>query len=58
MKKSDIRTRKQGETPFFPNMLNNGSVEVCFKEDVDKYINELENKNEGLEKKYCELDKK
>ena len=29
-----IRTRLQGETPFFPNMLNNVKVEVCLKEDV------------------------
>ena len=33
-----IRTRLQGDTPFFPNMLNNGKVEVCLKEDVDKVI--------------------
>lgn len=36
-----IRTRLQGDTPFFPNMLNNGNVEVCLKEDVDKVIAEL-----------------
>lgn len=36
-----IRTRLQGDTPFFPNMLNNGKVEVCLKEDVDKVIAEL-----------------
>ena len=35
---SEIRTRLQGGTPFFPNMLNNGEVEVCLKEDVDKVI--------------------
>ena len=35
-----IRTRLQGDTPFFPNMLNNGNVEVCLKEDVDKVIAE------------------
>lgn len=35
---SEIRTRLQGGTPFFPNMLNNGKVEVCLKEDVDKVI--------------------
>lgn len=35
-----IRTRMQGETPFFPNMLNNGKVEVCLKEDVDKALAE------------------
>ena len=33
-----IRTRLQGDTPFFPNMLNNGMVEVCLKEDVDKVL--------------------
>lgn len=38
-----IRTRRQGDTPFFPNMLNNGAVEVCLKEDVDKYISEMGN---------------
>lgn len=36
-----IRTRLQGDTPFFPNMLNNGNIEVCLKEDVDKVIAEL-----------------
>ena len=35
-----IRTRLQGDTPFFPNMLNNGKVEVCLKEDVDKVLAE------------------
>lgn len=35
-----IRTRLQGDTPFFPNMLNNGKVEVCLKEDVDKTLAE------------------
>lgn len=35
-----IRTRLQGATPFFPNMLNNGKVEVCLKEDVDKTLAE------------------
>lgn len=39
-----IRTRLQGDTPFFPNMLNNGKVEVCLKEDVDKVIAELKQK--------------
>ena len=33
-----IRTRLQGDTPFFPNMLNNGNIEVCLKEDVDKVL--------------------
>ena len=36
-----IRTRLQGDTPFFPNVLNNGNIEVCLKEDVDKEIAEL-----------------
>lgn len=35
-----IRTRLQGDVPFFPNMLNSGKVEVCLKEDVDKAIEE------------------
>ena len=35
-----IRTRLQGGTPFFPNMLNNGAVEVCLKEDVDRVLAE------------------
>lgn len=35
-----IRTRLQGDTPFFPNMLNNGKVEVCLKEDVDRVLAE------------------
>lgn len=38
--KNQIRTRRQGNTPFFPNMLNNGNVEVCLKEDVDKVLAE------------------
>lgn len=41
MKCDNIRTRLQGDTPFFPNMLNNGNVEVCLKEDVDEAITEL-----------------
>ena len=41
MKCEHIRTRRQGDTPFFPNMLNNGNVEVCLKEDVDEVIAEL-----------------
>lgn len=44
--KNQIRTRRQGDTPFFPNMLNNGSVEVCLKEDVDATIAELKQKLE------------
>lgn len=39
-----IRTRAQGDTPFFPNMLNNANVEVCLKEDVDEAIAELKAK--------------
>jgi hypothetical protein len=35
-----IRTRLQGGTPFFPNMINNGAVEVCLKEDVDNALAE------------------
>ena len=45
-----IRTRLQGDTPFFPNMLNNGNVEVCLKEDVDKVIAELKQEIERLKK--------
>lgn len=42
MKCNHIRTRAQGDTPFFPNMLNNANVEVCLKEeDVDAAIAEL-----------------
>lgn len=44
--KNQIRTRRQGDTPFFPNMLNNGKVEVCLKEDVDAAIAELKAKLE------------
>lgn len=43
-----IRTRLQGDTPFFPNMLNNGKIEVCLKEDVDKTISELNSTIEEL----------
>ena len=48
MKCDQIRTRQQGDTPFFPNMLNNGNVEVCLKEDVDAAIAELKSENERL----------
>lgn len=41
MKCDHIRTREQGDTPFFPNMLNNANVEVCLKSDVDEAIAEL-----------------
>lgn len=44
-----IRTRLQGDVPFFPNMLNNGKVEVCLKEDVDKVIAEKDKKIIQLE---------
>lgn len=43
-----IRTRRQGDTPFFPNMLNNGAVMVCLKEDVDAEIAALKKQIEGL----------
>ena len=36
-----IRTRKQGDAPFYPGMANNGVVEVCLKEDVDKELDRL-----------------
>ena len=38
--KNQIRTRRQDDIPFFPNMLNNGKVEVCLKDDVDKVLAE------------------
>ena len=43
-----IRTRLQGDTPFFPNMLNNGKVEVCLKEDVDKALAEKDQEISAL----------
>ena len=43
-----IRTRRQGDIPFFPNMLNNGAVMVCLKEDVDAEIAALKKQIEGL----------
>lgn len=48
MKCDHIRTRAQGDTPFFPNMLNNANVEVCLKEDVDEAIAELKAANKLL----------
>ena len=48
---SEIRTRQQGSTPFFPNILNNGSVEVCLKEDVDKVLAEKDKEIAELKKK-------
>ena len=46
-----IRTRLQGDTPFFPNMLNNGNIEVCLKEDVDKVLAEKDAEIAELKKK-------
>lgn len=54
MKCDHIRTKRQGDTPFFPNMLNNGNVEVCLKEDVDEVIAEL--KTELEERKNAAID--
>ena len=54
MKCDNIRTRTQGDTPFFPNMLNNANVEVCLKEDVDEAIAELKQKLESVQTSmYC-----
>lgn len=53
---SEIRTRQQGSTPFFPNMLNNGSVEVCLKEDVDKVIAEKDKEIALLKERICNGD--
>ena len=44
MKCDHIRTKRQGDAPFFPNMLNNANVEVCLKEDVYAAIAELKQK--------------
>ena len=52
-----IRTRLQGDTPFFPNMLNNGNIEVCLKEDVDKVIAELKDKLDLYKRGWEENDK-
>ena len=46
----EIRTKMQGDTPFFPNMLNNGKVEVCLKEDVDKALAEKDAENRRLKR--------
>ena len=51
---SEIRTRLQGGTPFFPNMLNNGSVEVCLKEDVDKELRRHKYKRCLAMARWCE----
>lgn len=51
-----IRTRLQGATPFFPNMLNNGKVEVCLKEDVDETLAEKDKELRHQKYKRC-LDK-
>lgn len=48
MKREDIRTRQQGDTPFFPNLLGNGKVEVCLKEDVDHLLNEKDAEIESM----------
>lgn len=53
-----IRTRLQGDTPFFPNMLNNGNVEVCLKEDVDKVLAQKDKEIAGLVKKNKQLARK
>jgi len=50
-----IRTRCQGDVPFFPNMLNNGKVEVCLKEDVDKVIREKDTEIEDSLRQNREL---
>lgn len=55
MKCDHIRTRAQGDTPFFPNMLNNGNVEVCLKEDVDAAIEEMKEEILNLKAKNIEL---
>lgn len=52
----EIRTRLQGDTPFFPNMLNNGSVEVCLKEDVDKVLAEQESVIAELKAKNAQVE--
>ena len=51
-----IRTRLQGGTPFFPNMLNNGNVEVCLKEDVDKTLAEKDKEIARLKERICNGD--
>lgn len=55
MKCDHIRTRMQGGTPFFPNMLNNGKVEVCLKEDVDAAIDELKTEHHKERHEYIEM---
>ena len=52
MKYEDIRVTTQ-DKKFFPNMLNNGLVKVCLKEDVDKYIMELEERLDVLRWRDC-----
>lgn len=63
MKCDKIRTRTQGDAPFFPNMLNNCKVEVCLKEDVDAAIAEkdaeiaeLKAENESLKYSVATLE--
>ena len=55
MKCDNIRTRMQGGTPFFPNMLNNSKVEVCLKEDVDAAIDELKTEHHKERHEYIEI---
>lgn len=55
MKCDHIRTRMQGGTPFFPNMLNNSIVEVCLKEDVDAAIDELKIEHHKERHEYIEM---
>lgn len=52
MNYSDIRKTIQSK-PFFPNMLNNSMVEVMLKEDVDKYVAELNEKLDALRWRPC-----
>ena len=52
MKYTDIRKTIQSK-PFFPNMLNNATVEVMLKEDVDKYVAELYEKLDVLRWRPC-----
>lgn len=56
MKCDHIRTRAQGDTPFFPNILNNANVEVCLKEDVDKALAKKDNEIAELKKKLAEAN--
>lgn len=53
-----ISVRKQGDTPFFPNMLNNSAVEVCLKEDVDLVLKAAWDVIRSLERKRDHYKKK